>query len=227
MNHTELRSKYRYVITGSPLFADIPFDYIDDMLVSLDGSINMYKRNETVIHIGEEFRRCGILLEGLIEVSYDTNQFEKHNVNHFRPGQIFGESLALKGVPDSPVQVSTLADSVILFLDLQKLMLSPNHCDRSCLYNHRLILNLMGHMAEQNIFNNLKLRILGQRALRDRIMIYLTHMHADNSGGVQIPFSKTSLAEFLGVNRSALSRELRRMQDEGILAISNRTYRIL
>jgi len=226
MNYKELRDKYWNVITSNPLFAGIPHKYIDKMIESLDGNINQYRKNATIIHIGDEFRKCGILLDGLLEVSYDTNQFEKHNVNHFQPGQIFGESLALKGMPNSPVQVSALADSVVLFIDLRKLMLSPNRCDKNCLYNHQLILNLMGRMAEQNIFTNLKLRILGQKSLRDRIMIYLTHMHADNPAGATIPFSQTALAEFLGVNRSALARELGRMQDEKILTIDKRTYRI-
>ena len=224
MNYKELRDKYWNIIISNPLFTDIPHEYINEMIESLDGNINQYKKNITIINIGDEFRRCGILLDGLLEVSYDTNQFEKHNVNHFKPGEIFGESLALKGMPYSPVQVSALADSVILFIDLRKLMLSPNRCDKNCLYNHQLILNLMERMAEQNIFTNLKLRILGQKSLRDRILIYLAHMHADNPKGAQIPFSQTSLAEFLGVNRSALARELSRMQEEKILTISKRTY---
>jgi len=226
MNNTELRTRYRKNISENPLFLGIPNEYIDEMLQALDGSLRLYRKNTTIIQLGEEFRRCGIILEGLLEVSYDTNRFEKHNVNHFKAGQIFGESLALKGVQNSPVQVTTLADSVILFIDLRKLMLSTGRCDKSCLYNHQFILNLMGRMAEQNIFANLKLRILGQKSLRDRIMIYLTHMHADNPAGAQIPFSQTSLAEFLGVNRSALARELGRMQDEGILTINKKIYTI-
>lgn len=226
MNYLEMKASYWTVIVNCPLFNNIPREYIDEMIESLDGSINEYRKNETIINIGDEFRRCGIILDGSLEVSYNTNQFEKHNVNHFKAGQIFGETLALKGVHSSPVQVSALSDSVVLFLDLRKLMLSTDRCNGNCLYNHQLILNLMNRMAEQNIFTNLKLRILGQKSLRDRIMIYLTHMHADNPNGAVIPFSQTALAEFLGVNRSALARELGRMQDEGILIISKKNYKI-
>lgn len=227
MQNNEFKKIYWNDIIDSPLFTAIAQEHIEDMIDYLDGTIKKYKKNETIIHVGDEFRRCGILLDGSLEVSYDTNRFEKHNVNHFYPGQIFGESLAVKGIPHSPVQVSALTDSIILFIDLRKLMLSTDRCNKNCLYNHQLILNLMDRMAEQNIFSNLKLRILGQKSLRDRIMIYLTHLHADNPAGAKIPFSQTSLAEFLGVNRSALARELGRMQDEGILTINNKTYRIL
>ena len=227
MQYKELKNKYWNDIIDSPLFTAISHEHIENIIDSLDGTISKYKKNETIIHIGDEFRRCGILLDGSLEVSYDTNKFEKHNVNHFKPGQIFGESLALKGIPHSPVQVSALTDSIILFINLRKLMLSTDRCNKNCLYNHQLILNLMERMAEQNIFYNLKVRILGQKTLRDRIMIYLTHLHADNPSGAEIPFSQTSLAEFLGVNRSALARELGRMQDEGILTINKKTYKIL
>ena len=227
MNTKELRDNYWNVITECQLFKGIPMDMIDEMIDSLDGHISEYKRNENIIHIGDEFRKCGIILDGSIEISYDTNQFEKRNVNHFSPGQIFGESLALMGVPYSPVQVTALTSAAILFIDLRKLVLSTERCSRNCIYNHQLILNLMGRMAEQNIFSNLKVRILGQKVLRDRIMIYLTHMHADNPDGAEIPFTQTSLAEFLGVNRSALARELGRMQNEELLKIKKRHYWIL
>lgn len=227
MNDNRLKEKYWRLIKSCPLFINIPEDKINEMIVTLDGFISEYKKNETIINIGDEFRKCGVILDGTLEVSYDTNKFEKHNVNHFNAGQIFGESLSLKGFPHSPVQVTAITGSTILFIDLRKLVLSTERCSANCVYNHQLILNLLDRMAEQNIFSNLKLRILGQKSLRDRIMIYLIHMHADQPAGAEIPFSQTSLAEFLGVNRSALARELSRMRDEGILKICKKHYRIL
>ena len=227
MSYTDCKEQYWNTIISCPLFFGIPHEYTDEMIKSLDGSINRYKKNEIILHIGDEFRHCGIILDGSLEVSYNTNHFEKHNVNHFTTGQIFGESLALKGVSHSPVQITSLTDASVLFLDLRKLVLSSELCSKSCLYNHQLLLNLIDRMAEQNIFSNLKLRILGQKSLRDRIMIYLTQLHADDPNGVNIPFSQTALAEFLGVNRSALARELGRMQDEGILKVEKKHYCIL
>lgn len=227
MDYSVYKKKYWQTIVECPLFESIPAEYIDEMIESLDGCIKCYKKNEIIINIDDEFRSCGIILDGTLEVSYDTNRFEKHNVNHFKKGQIFGESLSLKGVEHSPVQLTALMEVVILFIDLRKLVLSSDRCSKNCLYNHQLLLNLMGRMAEQNIFSNLKLRILGQKSLRDRIMIYLTHMHADSDCGAEIPFTQTALAEFLGVNRSALARELGRMQDEGLLKIDKKRYFIL
>lgn len=224
MSYSKYKDDYWNSILNCPLFVNIPTELIDEMIESLDGHIRSYKKNEIVLNVGDDFRECGIILDGILEVSYNTNHFDKLNVNHFKAGQIFGESLALKGSPYSPVQITSLSDSTVLFLNLKNLLHSPSICDKSCQYNHQLLLNLVGRMADQNIFSNLKLRILGQKSIRDRVMIYLTHMHADNLEGAEIPFSQTALAEFLGVNRSALARELGRMQDENILAIENKRY---
>lgn len=160
MNYVESLKKYWNSIIDCPLFAGISPEYINDMLVSLDSHISHYPKNEIIINLGDEFRCCGIVLEGTLEVSYNTNRFEKHNVNHFSTGKIFGESLALKGIAHSPVQVAALTDAVVLLIDLRKLVLSTNRCNRDCIYNHQLLLNIMDRMAEQIIFSNLKLRIL-------------------------------------------------------------------
>ena len=66
------------------------------------------------------------------------------------------------------------------------------------------------------------MRILSQKSLRDRVYIYLSSLPKDKNGYVKIPFTQTALAEYLGVNRSALSRELGRMQNEGLLVIDGR-----
>lgn len=67
---------------------------------------------------------------------------------------------------------------------------------------------------------------MGQKSLRDRIFLYLNSLIPDKDGWLQIPFSQTVLAEFLGVNRSALSRELGRMQDEDLIQINGKRIQL-
>lgn len=218
---------YKQMIVNSPLFKNISDELIDEMLISLNAQIKSFSKNEIVIKLGETFRYSGMVLDGTIEVSYNTIQFEKLNVNHYKKGQLFGEAMALKRLSYSPIQVSAVTNCTLLLLDLRGLVESDKRCCSSCVYNHQLLLNLMDRMAEQNLFSNLKIRILSQKSLRDRIMIYLTHMQAESKEGFSMPFSQTALAEFLGVNRSALSRELGRMQDEELIIIKGRNYKIV
>lgn len=65
--------------------------------------------------------------------------------------------------------------------------------------------------------------MLGQRKLRDRLMLYLGNLPRAGDGGILLPFTITTLAEYLGVNRSSLSREVSQMMDEGILRMEGKT----
>ena len=84
--------------------------------------------------------------------------------------------------------------------------------------------NLIKSLAKKNLILNQKVRILSQKSLRDRIFIYLRTLPKDKDEYVKIPFTQTALAEYLGVNRSALSRELGRMQNEGLLVIDGKSH---
>ena len=64
MQNNELKKIYWNDIIDSPLFTAIAPEHIEDMIDYLDGTIKKYKKNETIIHVGDEFRRCGILLDG-------------------------------------------------------------------------------------------------------------------------------------------------------------------
>ena len=86
--------------------------------------------------------------------------------------------------------------------------------------------NLIKSLARKNLILNQKVRILSQKSLRDRILIYLGTLSKDKNGFVKIPFTQTALAEYLGVNRSALSREIGRMQNEERLIVDGRRMKL-
>jgi CRP-like cAMP-binding protein len=96
-----------------------------------------------------------------------------------------------------------------------------------CCYFDTLSKNLISILAAQNVLSNLKLRIANQRALRDRILMYLHSLAPDKDGYLLIPFTQTALVEFLGVNRSTLSRKLGKMQNDGLLIVRDRRMKLL
>ena len=101
------------------------------------------------------------------------------------------------------------------------------HGSRIIHYQLNLTTNMLKILASQNVFSNLKLRIANQKSLRDRILIYLHSLAPDSEGYLHVPFTQTALAEFLGVNRSALSRELGRMQDENLIEVNDKKMKLL
>ena len=90
-----------------------------------------------------------------------------------------------------------------------------------------LLANILRDMAEKLVTLNFKLRIMREPRLRNRIGLYLGSICPGRGAEATIPFSRTQLASYLGVDRSAMSRELGRMQDEGLIALDGRKVTIL
>ena len=212
--------KYFYLFEKCSLFRNIPEGSYNRALEYLRAKKRDFNKGEFILHIGDKFHHAGLILEGTIECSYQDTDFNKFNMNHFSKGGLFGESMACAEILQSPMQIIAITDCAILFLDYRVLY------DIKIKYEYQIQLsaNLLRIFSQQNFFLNQKVRILSQKDLRKKILIYLHSLQPDEAGFRTLPFSKTALAEFLCVNRTALSREIRRMSDEGILSMNKRKF---
>ena len=184
----------------------------------------IYEKDELIQHLGEPLLYSGIVLDGTVEGSFINENYSKINMNHFERGRSFAEALACVQTPYSPIQLKALTNCTIMLINL-KGIISGSSCP--CSYQLNLTTNMLKILASQNVFSNLKLRIANQKSLRDRILIYLHSLAPDSEGYLHVPFTQTALAEFLGVNRSALSRELGRMQDENLIEVNDKKMKLL
>ncbi len=116
---------------------------------------------------------------------------------------------------DSPIQIDAVTDAEILYLDLDPLLL-PREC--GCPHKARVTANLLHEMGRGSLFLNRRMQILAQKRLRNRIKLYLQMLTPDPELRFHLDMERSELADYLGVDRSALSRELGRMQKEGILS---------
>ena len=199
------------------LFRGIPEEAYPDALRYLHARRRDFQRGEIILHIGDKFTYAGLVLEGVIECSYQDEAFNKFTMNHFSDGEMFGEAMSCAEVMISPMQVAAVSDCVIAFLDFRRLHESGE-------YQARLSMNLLRILSGKNIFLNQKVRILSRKDLRGKITSYLHTLTPDSDGISTLPFSKTALAEFLCVNRTALSRELTRMCNDGIISMNGRNF---
>lgn len=196
-------------------------DDIDGALKYLHARRKVFQRGEFILHIGDRFNHAGVVLDGEIECSYQDEAFNKFNMNHFGKGELFGEVMACTGIEASPMQVFAVTDCEVMFLDYG-VIYQPSKYEHQA----KLAANLIRILSQKNIFLNQKVRILSHKELRSRIIMYLHTLKPSRNGSVTLPFSKTALAEFLCVNRTALSRELSRMQSEGIIEMNGREFRL-
>ena len=214
---------YIYSIRKCYLFDGIEDEQLIDAIKLLNGRIKKVAKDDYVVQLGGTIQYAGLLLKGKIESSFQNENFDQITMHTFTGGYLFGEGLVINHAKNSPVQVRAVEDSVVLFIDLEMIYAAA---DNSPIRNI-LAGNLIKSLAKKNLILNQKVRILSQKSLRDRIFIYLRTLPKDKDGYVRIPFTQTALAEYLGVNRSALSRELGRMQNEGLLVIDGKRIKIM
>lgn len=214
---------YLYSIRRCYLFDGIGDEQISDAIKLLNGRIKKIKKDSFIVKLGGKMTSAGLLLKGRIESSFQNENFDQISMHTFSDGYLFGEALVINGAKNSPVQVRAVEDSIILLIDLEMIYTVADSSPIRTL----LAENLIKSLAKKNLILNQKVRILSQKSLRDRVYIYLASLPKDKNGYVKIPFTQTVLAEYLGVNRSALSRELGRMQNEGVLKVDGRKMKIL
>ncbi len=219
---TELNT-FRPVLQKSELFSDIPMELYPDTLKFMKAQLKRYKKDEYLLHIGQPFKYGLLLLKGNIEGSFITENFDKINMAHFESGCLIGESLACSQEKSSPIQLRAMTDITVLLLDFTVLY-DTDYVKHS--YQLKLSLNLIKILSKQNVLLSGRIRILGQRTIRDRILMYLKTLPKDSEGFVKLPFTKTAFAEYLGVNRSALSRELSNMIADGVIESKGKRYGI-
>ncbi len=215
--------EYLYSIRKCYLFDGIKDEQLTEAIKLLNGRIRKVEKDDFIVQLGGVLRNAGLLLKGKIESSFQNENYDQITMHTFGGGYLFGEAIVINSAKNSPVQVRAVEDSIVLFIDLSAIYQSE------IASTLRMILaeNLIKSLARKNLILNQKVRILSQKSLRDRILIYLGTLPKDKNGFVKIPFTQTALAEYLGVNRSALSRELGRMQNEGLLVIDGKRIKII
>lgn len=217
----ELCTKYGKVLRHCSLLEGIAPEAYEEALSFFRARPVALDKHEILQRLDEPFRYGGIVLFGSLEGSFLNENDAKISVSRFEPGRLYGEALGCVQPPHSPIQLEAIRDSLVLLLDLSAL-----HQEAASLagIQYHLAMNLIHGLAGRNVYQHQKLRILSQKKLRDRIAIFLGGLPHTEDGAAVVKLTTTAMAEFLGVSRSALSREIGALQDEGVLRIEGEKF---
>ena len=184
-----------------------------------------YRKDEFICRAGDTASSLGIVLEGSAIVENDDLWGNRSVLDRLEPGQIFAEAYACVPGEKLMVSVRAAAAAKILFLKTEKIL---NPCAKACGCHGLLIRNLLAISAGKNL--NLSRRIFhtSAKSIRGRLSSYLSYQAVRNgSREFSIPFNRQQLADYLSVDRSALSNELGKMQREGLLRVSKNQFCLL
>ena len=129
-------------------------------------------------------------------------------------GGIFAEALCCAGVDESPITVIADLDSIVMLLSFSKILLT---CSHSCTFHRKLIENMLRLIAHKNLMLQGHMEIISLKSIRARVMRYLESFILKQGREIIIPLNREELAEYLCLERSALSHELMKMQKDGLI----------
>lgn len=215
-------NEYLPLLRETSLFRDVAEPEISAMLHCLSAKPVGFAKDEFVLREGDMVESVGLLLTGGALVVQEDYWGNRNLIAHIAPGQLFAEAFACS--PGAALSLSVVADapSRILFLNVGRVM---TLCPASCAHHSRVIRNLLSDLAAKNLHLSEKLTHMGQRTTRAKLLSYLSaEARRHGVAAFDIPFSRQQLADYLSVDRSALSAELGRMRDEGILSFQKNHF---
>ena len=207
------------VMGGMNIFRQIPVSRYPEIVEKLRGYEETYEPGEIVWNQDEGYRCIGVILQGVIQAA-DMSGKEPQIIQQFHAGESFGEAVAFGG-QKSWVEIRAVKPARVLYLQVDGLMADTADRDFTLMKT-----NLVREMSHKLAILSLKNQILAEPRLRGRILMYLNVLPAGEDGFKEIPFRQKDLAQYLNANTSALSREMTRMREEGLIETDGRRVKL-
>lgn len=217
--------KYIEILKHTQLFSGVGDDDISAMLNCLQAKIRTFQKGDYVFREGEHIDHITVLLEGKLLIQHDDFWGNRNIVHVIRVGEMFGEAYA---APESGVLLNDVIaeeDSTIIVFDVKRIL---TVCSSACRFHSMVVQNLLFSISEKNRKLLQKIGHMSKRSTRAKLLSYLSEeAKRHNSRHFTIPFTRQQLADFLCVDRSAMSNELCKMRDEGLLIFDKNEFTLL
>ena len=217
--------KYIPVLKRSQLFSGLGEDEIAAMLGCLGARLVKYKKGEYALRQGGHINFITVLVEGSLIIQKDDYWGNRSILGHIAPGEMFGEAYIAPESGPMLNDVIAVENSAVLFLDVNRIITT---CSSACRFHAMVVQNMFYAISEKNRKLVQKLGHMSKRSTREKLISYLSEQaRRSNSPDFTIPFNRQQLADFLSVDRSAMSNELSKMRDEGMLRFERNHFTLL
>lgn len=210
------------LLANTELFSGIEADEIKKMLECLSFEQRRFAKGEKIFRAGKIVQSFALVLSGSVIIENTDFWGNTSVLDKIGAGQTCAETYAFAENEALMVDVTATEQSEVLFFNAKRVM---TVCSRACSCHNRLIRNLLTVFVKKNLHLSRRIFHTSSKSIRGRLMSYLSHRAAQcGSGTFSIPFNRQELADYLNVDRSALSNELSKMQKENLLTTEKKRF---
>lgn len=219
------KDKWIDIMNLSSLFKGVSNEETAAMVKCLDVRFERIDKGQYILHDGDIVERIGMVIEGEVSIEQEDYWGNRHIMAQAAAGDMFGEAYACSNDKVCNVNVVVVKSGIVAYLDTYRVI---TVCSESCQFHNKLIRNLMYMLANRCIMMNEKITHMSKRTTRDKLLSYLSSQ-ANRSGSneFEITFNRQQLADYLSVDRSAMSTELGKMKEEGIIEYKKNYFKLL
>ena len=212
-------------LSKTDLFRGIPPEDIESMLGCLKAATKTYQRGEFIYREGENITAMGMVLSGSVSIENDDIWGNRSILDRVGAGQVFAENYAC--LPGEKLMISVVATepTEVLFLNTECMF---TVCSHACGFHNKLIRNMLTIAARKSLSLSRRIMHTSSKSIRGRLLSYLSFQATQHGcRAFDIPFNRQQLADYLSVDRSAMSNELSKMQRDGIITVDRNHFVLL
>ncbi len=204
-----------------------PFDNINkqekiNLLKDLEAYSISFEKNELILKKVKNTNFIGIIVNGLIQIIKTDYNGNRIIIEELGENEIFGSKIS--SLNNIEYSIITKEETKIIIFDYYQII---NKNSKSKYYN-QFIKNLLEIIINSINEKNNRIEILTKKTIRNKLLEYFRIVSSkNNSKNIYLPFTFTDLADFLAIDRSAMSRELKYLKEEGFIEIKNKRITLL
>lgn len=200
------------------IFENISNEDINKMLKCFDARKRTFKKDSIIMNYIGNTSTVGIISKGTAELIRNDYNGNRTIIETLTENDIFGEVFSSYNIDE--LSIKAYEETEVIFIDYYHI---TKRCKKACPYHSILVENTLNILSEKIVSNNERIEILAKRTIREKLLAYFDIMSKKKlSKTFTIPFTYTDLADYLGVDRSAMQRELKNLKEDNFIKTNNK-----
>lgn len=200
------------------IFQNIENEDINKMLKCFEAKKRVFKKESIIMNYLGNTSTIGIITKGKAELIRNDYNGNRTIIETLTEDDIFGEVFSSYNINELSIKASE--ETEVLFIDYYHI---TKRCKKACPYHSKLVENTLNILSEKIVNINERIEILAKRTIREKILAYFDIMSKKRlSKTFTIPFTYTDLADYLGIDRSAMQREIKNLKEDNLITTNRK-----